>query len=484
MQAVQVRSVGSTVVATRGDRLHILTDTMQEPDTGNTVDILGVLEVDGDGRWVGAVSFNPDDLDAAFEELDRRYRAGEGAPHQDVFDAICRWHDSFNRRDWDDFVACRTSDLYFHDHRDASYAVLDTARLMDLSHAVVVDSPDSRLRITSIEAAAGDTVLIGMDFVSAVAGYTAPSWTIVEARGDRICRIESYAPEELAAARARFDELTSAGGVTGPAANGAVRALARQSVLFRTASPAAWGDVFTDDAVYEDRRRGLQVRVVGRAANVEHMMLVDLEVTGGMLLATRGDRLSLSRGTLTQPATQNAIEVLALVEVDATGRMRHDIAFEPDDLDAAFQELDVRYLAELEAAQPDLVPIFEVTARSGGLASRRAWGDYAALLADDMVLVDHRIASFGSLTKTELLAIFESGDELTPGMVFYATEVIALAPDVSLTRSNTLRQDGALGFDSEVLTVALRRDECCCRLELFDADQLDAALARFDELNR
>ena len=41
--------------------------------------MLSVGEIDAEDRIVTAIAFDPDDIDAAFEELDARYLAGEAA---------------------------------------------------------------------------------------------------------------------------------------------------------------------------------------------------------------------------------------------------------------------------------------------------------------------------------------------------------------------------------------------------------------------
>src|SRR5207247_5755954 len=64
------------------------------------VDYLHVHEVDQHGDSIAGVLFDPDDLDGAYAELDRRYAAGEAAPYarseehtselQSRVDLVCR----------------------------------------------------------------------------------------------------------------------------------------------------------------------------------------------------------------------------------------------------------------------------------------------------------------------------------------------------------------------------------------------------------
>ena len=52
--------------------------------------MLSVVEIDADERIVARVVFDPDDIDAAFEELDARYLAGEAAAHAHTWSVIAK----------------------------------------------------------------------------------------------------------------------------------------------------------------------------------------------------------------------------------------------------------------------------------------------------------------------------------------------------------------------------------------------------------
>ena len=53
-------------------------------------EVLGIVEIDADNRIAAAVVFDLDDIDAAFEELDARYLAGEAAAHAHTWSVIAR----------------------------------------------------------------------------------------------------------------------------------------------------------------------------------------------------------------------------------------------------------------------------------------------------------------------------------------------------------------------------------------------------------
>ena len=60
-------------------------------------EVLGVVEINADERIVATVAFGIDDIDAAFEELDARYLAGEAAAHAQTWSVIARGNAAANR---------------------------------------------------------------------------------------------------------------------------------------------------------------------------------------------------------------------------------------------------------------------------------------------------------------------------------------------------------------------------------------------------
>ena len=50
--------------------------------------MLNIVEIDADERIAARVTFDPDDIDAAFAELDARYLAGEAAAHAHTWSVI------------------------------------------------------------------------------------------------------------------------------------------------------------------------------------------------------------------------------------------------------------------------------------------------------------------------------------------------------------------------------------------------------------
>ena len=65
-------------IAIRGDSLALMRGSLRGDETDFVGGALVVNEVDSQGRGIANILFDPDDLDAAMEELDRRHVAREG----------------------------------------------------------------------------------------------------------------------------------------------------------------------------------------------------------------------------------------------------------------------------------------------------------------------------------------------------------------------------------------------------------------------
>ena len=88
------------------------------------------------------------------------------------------------------------------------------------------------------------------------------------------------------------------------------------------------------------------------------------------VIATRGERLVLSRirfSSRDQQPEAFHTEVLGIVEIDADERIAAHVVFDLDDIDAAFAELDARYLAGEAAAHAHTWSVIaQATPRSTG----------------------------------------------------------------------------------------------------------------------
>ena len=89
-------------IAIRGSRLSLTRERyrdVDDPDRPIVVELLRVLEVGDDDLAHDTVSFDPDDIDAAFEELDARYLAGEAAARSHTWSVIAGAYAAMNRHE-------------------------------------------------------------------------------------------------------------------------------------------------------------------------------------------------------------------------------------------------------------------------------------------------------------------------------------------------------------------------------------------------
>src|SRR5439155_10209511 len=135
--------------ATRGNRLAIFRNRWEgsgDPVGPSEVEWLEVLEVDASGGQVALVVFDPDDLDAAYTELDHRFAAGEAAPHARTWETSERVWRAFVARDWGEMAACFATDLISEDHRRARFGTLSRDEFMGAVRALVDLAPDATMR--------------------------------------------------------------------------------------------------------------------------------------------------------------------------------------------------------------------------------------------------------------------------------------------------------------------------------------------------
>jgi hypothetical protein len=234
-------------------------------------------------------------------------------------------------------------------------------------------------------------------------------------------------------------------------------------------------EILADNHYSDDRRRvvGSGVRP-GREAEIADMRAIADLATDNMtstVIATRRDRLALVR--VRSGAFQT--EVLNIVEIDAEKRIAAFVTFDLDDMDAAFEELDGRYL--------------------GGEAAVHAqvWSEiaqgYAALNIHDLpattdwVTVDHRVRA--TFEAGDLTDYIRSGWDIAPDAKMYIESVHRLS-NLGAVVTHTAYGTSPEGFDAEWRMVGLLAfgADPTNRCEIFDEADIDAALARFDELSR
>ena len=202
------------------------------------------------------------------------------------------------------------------------------------------------------------------------------------------------------------------------------------------------------------------------------------EVITPTVIATRGARLALTRicglNRGLGPGEVTA-ELLSIVELDADNRIVSHIGFDVDDIDAAIAELDARYLAG-EAA-PFANTWSAVAEVLCGAQSTRNPCDDA-----DWVNVDQRRAT--TVASGDMAASIRATWDVAPNIT-RSVEAVHRLDNLGVVVTHTAYGTSREGFDARVAAGRTSRrstGDLISRAELFDEADLDAALARFDEL--
>ena len=194
------------------------------------------------------------------------------------------------------------------------------------------------------------------------------------------------------------------------------------------------------------------------------------------LIATRGERLALTANTRStrEPQAFRA-EVLGVIEIDADQRIAAGVVVDLDDIDAAFAELDARYLAGEAAAHGHTWSVFARLRRAQPARNTRT--------TPGLVNIDHRRRNNDA--PGDLNATSAPRWTSQPDIRVHVAAVHRLS-DLGAVLTQAANGTSKDGFDAEWREIAIVTVEgdLVNRCELFDEADLEAALARFDELSR
>jgi ketosteroid isomerase-like protein len=197
------------------------------------------------------------------------------------------------------------------------------------------------------------------------------------------------------------------------------------------------------------------------------------------LLGTAGDRIALER--LVQVGGPDGgefeIDLIALVEVDAAGRLVAVINWDPDDRPAAFAEMQARFVAgEAAPAQAAILALDRAL-------TRRDWLAFRACLADDLVYRDHRKLGLGTLGCDELVAAVRVHRDLAGDLRTETHQLLGWNRHgcVAVMHQYGTVPDGG-PFENVFLRMIVAAGDRVRHFETFDVTDADQALARFEEL--
>jgi hypothetical protein len=163
------------------------------------------------------------------------------------------------------------------------------------------------------------------------------------------------------------------------------------------------------------------------------------------------------------------------MEVDGDSLMRGQVIFDPDNIHAALEELDTRYLAGEAAAHSRA---WAIIAQAYAALSR---GELPATTPNCLNIDHRRGIAFGS----DVIPYVRATRDVTPDFKTYV-EVVHRLTDLGAVVSWASYGTPQEGFHAEWrgITLSTLEGDQINRCEMFDETDLDAALARFDELEQ
>jgi tetratricopeptide (TPR) repeat protein len=451
-------------IATRGDRL-ALCRVRSRHRTGEEMELLGVVEADDEGRVPFVALYEPDQLDAAFDELDER---AVGSPGGDALQPALAAVRALRDRDVDALRATYAVDAIVVDHCSAGWGVRDRDTYVATAAAALELMSELDVRIVETPAVASWGALVH-GVVEGRAGDAGTSikeeWNVI-GNDQSVCAVQ-HAFDDRVAAEAFFGS-----GRLHPA----VRWLDHWGDAIARADEAAITGLYTANAVFRDRRALLQGDVVGR----EQLVGSNLEIAAsgdGLVgttveaIAVHGSEVGLSRLS-TRHRDGSEVEALVVVEVNGQEAV-HGVIFDADDLDAA--------LAEFHAVRTRSdAGVITLVHRWVDAVHRRDRNAAAALIAADVIDDDRRPLVGGRRTgRADAIANFDA--IIANGLDRVSAEVVATRGScIALIEFQWRLEDGG---EVTVLSVSECDDTRAVftRTATFDPDQLDAAYAELDD---
>jgi ketosteroid isomerase-like protein len=491
------------LLATRGERLSLNLHCFTGEVAGGggplaMEDHLALHEVDRDGRIALIVLFDLEDRDAAYAELDARFERGEAASHPEVSAAQAA-RDSALRGDLNAYLALCAPSFVSIDHRPLGFPSGTAEQHFQRVRTIFDLAPDVRSHRYHVRMSSrGLLIVVTWRGTRDGGEFEIPYINVheVDAHG-KLRRFDSYAPEQLDAALARFEEIRAIERRDPLAAlvepNLATASWERSWTAFGLIDLGAANEAleaarayFAPNFVWDDRRP-----IVGLSGGLDLMMASARErlASGARyerrtIVGTAGDRVAVARVLWAggPPDGRFEVEFLAVNEVDEAGLVTAVIFFEPDDTRKAQREAWVRWSAIDPAVAAMVAPFGEILDASNEHDLAR----YRAALADDLVVEDHRRAGMGRIEGADAyLASVRALGKLSPDTqaeLGWTWLAVGRHGALTVVRRSGSVFDGGGAYESDYLYLGLVASGRMTRIELFEMDAQGAALARFEAL--
>ncbi len=302
--------------------------------------------------------------------------------------------------------------------------------------------------------------------------------------GDLLDRCEVFEESDIDAALSRFDELSRLHAP--PLKNTATSTWTRLADAFNRRDMDDMLALTSAGGELDDRRTG--VRDLQHGSTRERILETLFEYPQSWRLdiehiAVRGSRLCLSRQTIRDTGEAErpiTIELMTVLEVGEDGVAQVFVNFDAGDLDAAVGELTDRWIASGEVAHPEVI---EAAYQVNTVYNRHDW-DAVAALEDGACYVNHRqLAAEEPETIGDHWQSIRTLATLIPDMRIEPTAIFTHSA-WGLVSQVMVKGTGTEGTAIELpaITLIVFDGSRVRRMEAFDIDQRERALARFEEL--
>jgi tetratricopeptide (TPR) repeat protein len=490
LAAQGVERVGTTVLATRGDRLALIRvegeslDASVEPFAAES---LSVVEITDAGQLCAYVSFGIDDFDSAVAELDRRYLGGEGAAYAAILSLALTGNRAINRRDWESLPACFAPDVVLRDHQWGVADARGREQFVQITREAMGAVPGSRLVVRRVHAVSNRALAVEncLSHGSGEALADAPFHEVFHLGAAGIDCTESFGPDALEDALTTYHRMAAPG--ADMLSNNFMQNWERGQEYLADQNWDAFGALMSEDFVYEDHRSVVAVPAAGRADVVAGMQFQveqgadELVVTP---LALRGARLALirvSHQSRLDAENSFASVMLGVARGTDDGRLDGISVYDLDDQDRAIAELDRRYI-EGEGApyaailSPALAAVRAIDARN--------WDAWRAHVPPDAVLVEHYYRGWGGAVGREASeTMMRQAMDAIPDSRVMVRRIHAVC-DRALAYETRLSHGGSDPLGEELFHSVVRLAPTGLdRVESFGPDALDEALACYRRLS-
>lgn len=472
------------VLAVRGERLQ-LAHTRWSDDAGNETSYLLVIELDADGRIALQASYDEDDFESAYRELEQRYYAGEGAAFGDAGTTTTEFAIAINEADLDRAFDDLIAPEFRVENRSRSAFPECTAEGLREITAELISMFDCVRAWNSAVCWLSPMHAVGRNEREAV-GHDGERFTwsrlfLMEIKERRLTYLCVYELDDEEAAFAHGEELVRETASRLPVTNKATRAFFASGQAANARDVDAMVSAYAERFEYDDRRKlagnplhDVRVGAEGILAQYSHFE--------GRTLAVRGNRLHLASSRWSTDAGFETTHLI-LQEVDDSGRITYEGRFDEDDFQGAYRELTRRYCAREAAAFTQSVTLAAewVIALNAGDFDR-AFGE---LTSGDFRVENRSSTAFPDRSATELRASLDDLRSLMTSVRQWNVAECWLSSNCVVARHERQavgKDAGQYSWSSiDVCEIRDGRAVLDCR---FDVDDEDAAFAYGEELVR